>query len=305
MNVDLEKSVSETTINNSRAKTILEYRKKGIRGFSGSWGHQIYLRKKGLTDEIYQSLEECVKDARDLNCCPIRERRDFQDRFVVEDELVDEVIDKVTAFARAIRDNDMDSAMLYQYQIIGMKSIVLTWQERIDKALESGEFTSYDKTAVDTHLLHPMSERADVRLRIDDPYAEYDYHEDFTPEALDLAKHFTHHVKRGEIGGALQCLHAIQNLDRVEINWEDRIEEAKMRGEFTDQDIGDANSTTFNIMSDRPEVKEMACRYHGDITKEAKEKRDLFAKYVREHNFDMAESLRKEVLTMKTIHPLE
>ena len=268
---------------------------------SGNWEQEIFLIKN-FQDQ--KSHEEYVQSARDWNLGPIGERKEFQNRVVIEDELTDEAVNMVTIFVRAIRDNDMDEAMVYLHRIKCMTSVVITWQQRIDRALKSGEFTSYDKTAVDTHLMHPMSERADVRLRIDDPYAEYDYHEDFTPEALDLAKHFTHHVKRGEIGGALQCLHAIQNLDRVEINWEDRIEEAKMRGEFTDQNIGDANSTTFNIMSDRPEVKEMACRYHGDITKEAKEKRDLFAKYVREHNFDKAESLRKEVLDMNTIHPL-
>ena len=298
-------SASETTINNSRAKTILEYRKKGIRGFSGSWEHQIYLRKKG-SDEIYQSLEECVKDARDLNCCPIRERRDFQDRFVVEDELVDEVVDKVTAFARAIRDNDMDSAMLYQYQIIGMKSIVLTWQERIDKALKSGEFTAYDVTAVETWLLHPMLERQDVYDRVYDRFREYDCRRDFTPEALELTKKFTNHVKNDEVKEAEQCLHEVLTLDRVELNWQDKIDDAREQGEFTTQDINDADNIVGNILSDRADVRELPYRYHGEgLSKEASKRRDLFAKYVREHNFDKAESLRKKVLSMKTIYDPE
>ena len=65
-----------------------------------------------------------VEEAEDLNQGPLSERPEFKGRKVVEADLTDEAIDMSTAFARAVRDNNMMEAESYLRTIQQMKVVL-------------------------------------------------------------------------------------------------------------------------------------------------------------------------------------
>ena len=215
-------------------------------------------------------------------------------------ELTKEAYDTSLAFAKYVKESNVEEALKCFKQIQDMETILVpTWLERMHKAEKNRVFTDEDVQACRWFHTSPLYEKCwDKFVQITEEYC--------TKDARETTKAFEKYVTENNIQEAKKCLKEIQSHGKMDMlrvddkSWSARVSERRADSRYSERYEKEARDWNQGPISERLEFKGRKV-VKTELTDEAIANATAFADAIRDSNMMEIEIHLRTIQQMKVV----